>query len=600
MRLRFRLLSVSALCLLSLLTEVCLPGQGQALFVYEAEAASPSSSQFESFTITRFHVDIAVHGDSSIIVVESLIVDFPTQRHGIYRDIPFKYRDDHGKTRETPTEILSVTDQAGKKLQYEVTRPGSIVHVRIGNPKRYVSGVQTYVITYKVENVILAFDDHDELYWNVTGNYWKSAIREASATVTLTAKSTSRKQLTACYTGPAGSKQSECKVETYDNRAEFFCLRNLQPGEGLTVAFGWDKGLVEGPSLFKRLLWAVNPRENWVLLLPLLSLGVIARLWYTGGRDPKVREAVTVRYTPPEQGGKPLSPAEVGNLIDERLDPRDITSSIIGLAVGGYIRIEEEIKEGLIFNSTDYRLIRLKEPDDQLTPFEQQLMRYLFPDADSTLVSSLKNRFYAHLDSLRGTLEGELVRKGYFLKSPEKVKRLYVVAAIAVAGGGILLSSTILQSHPVKAVISWGLAGLVILAFSRIMPAKTRAGATARADVLGFQEFLNRAEKDRLERLNDPTLFTRFLPYAIALDVVENWSRAFEGVYQQPPEWYSSHSGFRVFSPSTFSHSINAATSSLSSALFSAPRGSGMGSGGGSGGGGSSGGGFGGGGGGSW
>jgi uncharacterized membrane protein len=111
---------------------------------------------------------------------------------------------------------------------------------------------------------------------------------------------------------------------------------------------------------------------------------------------------------------------------------------------------------------------------------------------------------------------------------------------------------------------------------------------------------LRRAEKDRLQRMGDKDLFSKFLPYAIALDVVDNWAKAFEGLYQDPPQWYTSESGFRTFSPYHFSRSINAATSNLASAIYSAPRGSGIGGGGSSGGGGFSGGGFGGGGGGSW
>jgi uncharacterized membrane protein len=110
---------------------------------------------------------------------------------------------------------------------------------------------------------------------------------------------------------------------------------------------------------------------------------------------------------------------------------------------------------------------------------------------------------------------------------------------------------------------------------------------------------MNRAEKDRLTRMGDKDLFSKFLPYAIALDVTDNWSKAFEGVYQNPPQWYASPGGFSAFSPHTFSHTMNSMTSRLGSAMFSSPRGSGI-SGGGSGGGGFSGGGFGGGGGGSW
>jgi uncharacterized membrane protein len=225
------------------------------------------------------------------------------------------------------------------------------------------------------------------------------------------------------------------------------------------------------------------------------------------------------------------------------------------------------------------------------------------------MVSEMKNKFYTNLDSLKETLYGDLVGKKYFLKSPEKVRAFYVVAAVAVAAFAIplaiFMTRTLLGPGSFTSVtlfkcsLSGLLAGFPVFAFARVMPAKTRTGASVYTDILGFQEFMNRAEKDRLERMGDRDLFSRFLPYAIALDVADNWAKAFEGIYQNPPDWYVSQGGFMTFSPHAFSHSMNSMTSSLGSAMFSAPRGSGVG-GGGSGGGGFSGGGFGGGGGGSW
>jgi len=201
---------------------------------------------------------------------------------------------------------------------------------------------------------------------------------------------------------------------------------------------------------------------------------------------------------------------------------------------------------------------------------------------------------------LKKVLYRELIRKKYFLVNPEKVRNLYaIIGIIIMVISGFLFS--FLNPYSVgKSFFAGLLTGLPILAFARIMPAKTRAGATAYMDILGFQEFMNRAEKDRLERMGDKNLFSKFLPYAIALDVTDNWAKAFEGIYQEPPQWYVSPVGFRTFNPYLFSHSINSMTSNLGSAMFSAPRGSGGTGGGGFGGGGFSGGGFGGGGGRSW
>jgi len=564
---------------------------------------SPVFAQY--FTINKFHSDITIHQDSSFIVKETIDVDFHRPRHGIYREIPFKYRDELGKTIETPTKVTSVTDGSGKKWKYQVRKMGHIINIRIGDANRYVSGHKTYVITYQVENAVLFFDDYDELYWNVTGNDWKAPIQEASANVNLAIKNSSRNLWVACYTGPFGSKESECNSETYDNSGKFFTKKRLNTGEGLTIAFGWDKGLISPPSSWNRFLWAINLRENWVFLFPIFSLIYMISLWYTRGRDPRVRESVTVMYEPPKVNNRPLTPAEVGTLLDEKLDPRDITSTIVGLAVKGYIKIEETKKEGLIFDSTDFYLKKMKEPDEHLSPFEIELMKSLFPAAlPGTLISSLKNRFYTNLDELRKTLYGELIRKKYFVRNPEKVRHLYSGVGFFTMVFGSFAFIFLSPDSPIKSIIAAILTGLPVILFAKFMPAKTRAGVSAYMDILGFQEFMNRAEKDRLERMGDMNLFSKFLPYAIALDVADNWAKAFEGIYQDPPQWYVSPGGFRTFSPYMFSNSISSVTSSLSSAMFSAPRGSGAGGGagggGGFGGGGFSGGGFGGGGGGSW
>jgi uncharacterized membrane protein len=555
----------------------------------------------QNFAINKFHSDIIIHEDSSFIVKETIDVKFHRPRHGIYREIPFKYRDELGKTMETPLKALSVTDGSGKSWKYKADRTGHVINIRIGDANKYVSDSQTYVITYQVENAILFLGDHDELYWNVTGNDWKAPIRGASADVILSVKSKSKDLWAAGYEGRYGSKE-ECSYETYDNGGKFFTKRNLNVGEGLTIAFGWDKALVFPPSSWKRFLWAIDLAENWVFLFPFFSLIYMVNLWYQKGRDPRVKESVAVMYEPPKFDNRPLTPGEVGTLIDEKLDPRDITSSIVGLAVKGYIKIEETKKEGWIVDKTDYFLKKVKEPDADLGPFEIELMKSLFPVyLPGILVSDLKNKFYTNLDELKKILYGELIRKKYFVSNPEKVRKFYGVIGILIMVFGSFALALLTPFSVGRSILASILTGVPVLAFARFMPVKTRSGASTYMDILGFQEFMNRAEKDRLERMGDKDLFSKFLPYAIALDVADNWAKAFEGIYQEPPDWYASSGGFRTFSPYGFSHSINAVTSGLSSAMFSSPRGSGIGGDGGGGGdGGSSGGGFGGGGGGDW
>jgi len=559
-----------------------------------------SSVFAQFFTIEKFHSDITIQPDASFTVTERVDVNFSQPRHGIYRDIPVRYRDDLGHTIKTPTHVLSVTDESGKKRKAKTSKKGNIVNIRIGDANRYVQGRQVYIITYRVENAVLFFSDHDELYWNVTGNDWKAPIEVASAHVKLAVPTQSKHLWAAAYTGPFGSKGSAADYETHTNEVAFVTKNPLNIGEGLTIAFGWDKGLTAVPSAWKKFLWAIDVTENWIFLFPPLALASMFFLWRRRGRDPRVRDSMTVMYEPPTFENRSLTPAEVGTLMDEKFDPRDITSTIVGLGVKGYLRIEETKKEGLLFDSTDYYLKKLKDPDAQLGPFEKELMTSLFPaQFPGVYVSNLKNRFYTNLGTLKGILYGELIRKKYFLTNPEKVRGTYAMGGIVMMVFGAFAFAFLVPASIGKGVMASILMGLPVFFFAKFMPAKTKTGASVYMDILGFREFMIRAEKDHLERMGDSHLFSKFLPYAMALDVTDNWAKAFQGIYQQPPEWYVSPLGIRTFDPYTFSHSIQSVTSTLSSAMFSSPRGSG-GSGGGSGGGGSSGGGFGGGGGGSW
>ena len=560
-------------------------------------AVLPAEAQF--FSIQRFHADLLIHKDSSFLVRETIEVKLDRPRHGIYRDIPYRYVDDTGKEIRTPLKVLSVTDGSGKDRIFKTLKRGNIVRLRIGDPRKTIQGVQTYVIVYQVENALLFFTDRDELYWNVTGNYWQAPIFSASAAVAFSGGMKSENLWGGCYTGAYGSKESSCRFEPLENSGQFSTLRPLQPREGFTIAFAWGKGLVSPPSSWKKFLWAVNLSENWVFFLPLFSLFYMIHRWVRRGRDPRVREAIRVMYEPPKFDQKPLNPAEVGTLVDEKLDPRDITATVVGLAAKGYLKIEENKVEGLLFDSTDYALIRVKDPDQDLSPFEERLMKFLLPGTVPAIaLSQLKNKFYANLKILKDILYGDLVQKGYFAISPEKVRSRYVLIAVLISFLGVFGSFLLMEGN-LSTTLACGLTGLPILAFAGAMPAKTRRGALAYMDILGFQEFMDRADKDRLERMKEKDIFYKYLPYAIALDVVDHWAEAFEGIYQEPPQWYISPIGMRTFSPMRFSRSLNTATSSLATAMFSAPRGSGSGSGGG-GGGGFSGGGFGGGGGGTW
>ncbi len=560
-------------------------------------AASPALAEY--FTITSFRSDIRVRRDSSFMVRETIETVFTSQRHGLYRDLPFRYTDDLGKKLRTPLTVLAVTDEQGHPWPYRVLLQGDARRVRIGDPHRFVEGRQVYVITYRVANAILFLGDRDELYWNVTGNGWEVPMERVTATATV--EGSGPLDLKArCYTGTYGSREEACDFTPAERGGTFKTAHALNPGEGFTVALGWDKGAVLPPSALTRFWWDLNAGENWVFLLPLFSLVFMYRHWRKRGKDPEVGDTVAVMFTPPEAAGRLLLAAEVGALADGKLDPRDLTASIVQLAVKGCVTIEEVKTDGLIFDHTDHRLTRIGKSEEGISLFERELLTQLFGASSSILVSELKYKFYASVSGLKKTVFGNLKELGYYQSTPENVKAAYIGIGVAVALVGALVAALMheyLGMETMNLVVVVLLSVAPVLAFAPIMPARTRRGALAWLKVKGFEEFLSRAEKDRLERMADKNLFEKYLPFAIALDVSERWAKAFEGIYQDPPRWYASPHGMATFQPVSFNRSLGGALSSMGTALYAAPRSSG---GGGSGGGGFSGGGFGGGGGGSW
>jgi hypothetical protein len=360
----------------------------------------------------------------------------------------------------------------------------------------------------------------------------------------------------------------------------------------LTIVLGWEKGIVRAPSSWETALFGLNLAENWVFLAPLLTFAYMLVRWYREGRDPSAKGPRVVAYGPPEEGGRHLLPAEIGVLLDERLDPRDITASVVNLAVKGHIAIEESVTTGLLTDRTDYALRKVKESAAELAPFERLLMERLFREHDPVVsVSDLNLEFFRNIEDLKKSAFEGLERMKLFGANPLTVTKKYRRAGFLVffVGGGLaLLASKIGLVQGAFPVVAAVLSGFVVSLFARYMPIRTVKGVKTLGAIRGFEEFLLRTEKDRLERMNDKNLFEKCLPYAIVLGVSDRWAGSFEGIYQEPPGWYVSPRRIGAFRPSSFHQSLESALSSVSTAMYSAPRsgGSGFSGGGGSGGGG--------------
>lgn len=567
-----------------------------AVFMAAGLAAPAAAGAWE---IADFDARVTVHDDSTATVQETILADFTGEsKHGIFRDIPIHYEDRAGQHFRLRLRLSSVTDQTGHPWPYRLESAGRYQRIRIGDPDTTLTGRQAYRITYEVQRgAVRFFPDHDECYWNLTGNEWQVPMHRVRAVIELPPAAQDVRAI--AYLGAYGSR-GQLQPQQQGSDVVFEPSGPLAPYEGLTAVVSWAKGAVQPPSHARVLGWWVE--DNWCYGIPVLVFFGMLWLWAAKGRDPQPDRTEVVEYAPPEG----LTPAEAGTLLDQEVDLRDITGTLIDLAVRGYVKITPVTTSTLgIKRVSDYQLERLKPltGDETLKSHERTILRGIFGASGTTKsLSDLNEEFYTHLPEIRDGLYSTLVLGGYFDADPYKVRRRYFVIGVVLLVVGVnitgqIASHSTIGTGPVVAAI---LSSVIIIAFSYVMPRRTLKGARATDKIAGFLEFMRRADKDRLVRAGtDPTLFERGLPYALVFGITSQWARAFEGLYTTPPSWYGG--SWDTFSTRSFSNSVNRMMSTTGSTFSSSPRGSSSSFGGsGGGGGGSSGGGGGGGGGGSW
>lgn len=534
-----------------------------------------------SWYIRSFKVSIHLTPDNIAKVEEVITVDFNNEsRHGIYRIIPRKFRG-----IDLGLKVLGADNVEKPGTPYKIFKNWDDINVRIGDPDRLVTGVQKYFISYEVKYAVFDSLGQDFFIWNVTGNGWPVPIE--SVEVNLKLESLPLPLEIKGYTGAYGEKGQNFSFQAdTSSKGLIFRTENvLMPYEGFTILLEFDKNYFAKPSKAAKIFHRIM--LFWPLHIPLIISLLLFFKWKARGRDPNTGSYV-VQYEPPPD----LSPAESGTLIDEKLDPRDITAEIVFLILNGYISMEH-------YGYKDYLLRKIKDCDASLKDHQCDLLRKIFKreyqEEDGTVkLSNLKEQFYLDYKRLEKAIYNQMTKDGYFSENPQKVKAKYAFYGMAGFFGYLILTSVLIRYfEPIQFLVPFGafMTSSVFLFFGNIMVVKTWKGAETLRFIRGLHEFIRTVEKDRLKRfaLEKPGMFKALLPYAIAFGEEEKWGRVFEEIYEQIKDKASFGTvSVRGFLP---------ALSYMRTSVYSPPRSSGGGSGGS---GGFSGGGAGGGGGGAW
>jgi Predicted membrane protein (DUF2207) len=542
--------------------------------------------------IASFDSAIQLEKSGAMTVAETITVNAEGSqiRRGIFRDFPLTFVDASGRRRSVDFSVVSVT-RDGRDEPWHTESISGGIRIYAGAEDVMVSpGRHQYVFTYKTNRQIRYFPDHDELYWNVTGNGWIFPIRSAVVTVTFPQGVTPGDVI--FFTGPQGDATGKnARASTDNNRLVISSTAPLAAQEGLTFAVKLPKGAIDPPSADQESGWWFSDNRDYFIGFGGLILVFLyyTRSWLKVGRDP-AREIVVPRWDPPAG----ISPALV-NYVDNRGFSGQgwtaLSATALDLAVRGYVRLED-LKDSIVIRRTDKPLTGAK-----LQAGEVELLKAVGNSGDTLTIDKANGETVKSVgQSFRSSIEREHRGKYYnsnagyitggvvlsaaalvalfvfgslepdtialmiipigisvflsvfiagFAKALHRgsslVGKIFAVIAIAIGafvGLSILstlvlaLASSLMEFHETPMLFAIGGIVLFNILYFFIMGAPTPLGAKMTAGIDGLRQYLTLAEKDRMNMAGAPQMspqhFEKLLPYAVALGVEKPWSRTFE------------------------------------------------------------------------
>lgn len=210
---------------------------------------APASAQER---IVRYDVDVTINADASLDIQERLTVHAEGRqiRRGVYRDFPTHYRDALGNPVTAGLVVLGV-ERDGRSEPWFVEDVDGGVRINTGNDD-LLPGVPAefhYTIRYRTTGQLGFLAEYDQLFWRAIGTGWAFAIESADVRVRLPTAVPEAQMLAEGFTGPQGSQgRAFTAVFEAPGLAHWRLTEPLAPGEGLTIALAFPKGVVTQPA----------------------------------------------------------------------------------------------------------------------------------------------------------------------------------------------------------------------------------------------------------------------------------------------------------------------------------------------------------------
>ncbi|HEV2917165.1 MAG TPA: DUF2207 domain-containing protein [Candidatus Babeliales bacterium] len=556
----------------------------------------PDSNTYDaSEHILSFVSDIRINADASLLIRETIIVKSTGKKiiHGIVREFPMRYQSKITKTNYIVDFDIHEITQDGKPAEYFIKNVYNGKEIYIGSKDVFLpSGEHIYTIVYSTQRQLGFFADHDELYWNVTGNGWQFPIDQAKAIVHIPLDIPIEQVQVYAYTGKAGSIEQNYTVSIDNHDINYTTTNPLRRYEGLTIVVGWPKGFVVEPFWYKKFYWFL--RDNILLFMATLWIFILL-FWYLFWSIRiyfRNKSGIIIPlFYPPEN----MSPSAIGFVEHRSFKDTFLAVDIVDLAVYGWVTITYSYS----FLSSTYTLTCAKnidrlEQDTETNTYQKKLIATLFAKGN-TVILNRKNRTY-----IKNTIG--IIKQYTKQKYSHYIDYCLFLHSVAVCISIIGLIVCILSpdEHEILfLVIPAAIAIHLLMIYS--FRAYTPEGQKVRNAIDGFKLFLNATEKERLKFISTPPtqtpeLYEKYLPYAMVLGIEEQWTQQFTSLFTRlehegrpyKPIWYIG----RPFKSTSFaSHLHRTLKHTISSSVTPPGSKSGFGKSGGSGGGGGGGGG---------
>jgi uncharacterized membrane protein YgcG len=568
---------------------VALLALGTVLASATPAVADTSDFTFDSFD-AQYTLTQAADGTSRLDVVETIVARFPDydQNRGIIRAIPTVNQD----VALNPV-VESIVDENGTDVYWEEYPENNFLELWLGTDD-FVYGVNTYVISYTLENVVATYtspESVDEFYWDVNGTGWEQPFGRVSTTLTVDpALSASLTGASACYYGVFGST-SECSLRA-NGSTYAASVTDLGSGENLAISVGFTKDtFVQGeayvppdPDSYEGYdpddFMLDSPAPWWSTLIAalLLAAGVANTVVAIVVRSRKGRGAPSSGIIVPQYS----VPKGLNVMVAAHLADREATAfsaQLVSLAVRKKLRI---LDYPVTSSGADYTIQFLDS--SELDPLELEFMTALF---DQVLeVGEVKElapadvKLGTAIRTLTARAKEEQRRLGYRTAASMMgcifpgISFLLLFASVAV---GIFISSATNSFDPFMvaagavAFISIFITAALSISFGQ--GPFTPAGREKRDYLEGMKVYLNLAEKERFRMLQSPTgaeridvgdtkqiikLYEKLLPFAVVWGVEDQWMKELvvHAGETETPEWFESANGFNA---SSFTNAIRGA-----------------------------------------